>query len=112
MGTMNSMRQWVKVELIVVSQLDHEWQADTVAVLWKQDPALQYLGDWHTHPGGGTTLSSLDIQALRTIATAPDARQPNPLMLVVALHPDRARLRATVLSSDRLKPLRIAVQIG
>jgi integrative and conjugative element protein (TIGR02256 family) len=44
-----------------------------------------YLGDWHTHPG--TTrpyLSAKDRRAAKNIASAIEARAPNPLMLVLA----------------------------
>jgi integrative and conjugative element protein (TIGR02256 family) len=91
---------------------DYAWQAAATAELWTTDQSLEYLGDWHTHPGGTTALSQLDKDALRAIAAAPDANQGNPVMLIVGLHPDCARLGATVLSGGALKPLRVAVQGG
>ena len=57
---------------------DYDWQVAQVAELWTQDELLDYLGDWHTHPAGSTTLSPLDKAALRVIAAAPDAHQTNP----------------------------------
>ena len=67
-----------------------EWQADQVANLWTADPALHYLGDWHTHPGGSTRLSSLDGTTARDIAAYEEARQPSPFMLVLALGRDHS----------------------
>jgi integrative and conjugative element protein (TIGR02256 family) len=43
-----------------------------------------YLGDWHTHPDGGTKLSGLDKRTLRRISRAQDARAAAPIMVIVA----------------------------
>jgi integrative and conjugative element protein (TIGR02256 family) len=48
---------------------------------------LTYLGDWHTHPGGGGGLSELDSKTLLQIARKPAARAPRPLMVVLAPGP-------------------------
>lgn len=86
---------------------DANWQAAQVAVLWAADPTLEYLGDWHTHPGGTTRFSELDHAAARTIASAPMARQSKPFMLVAALQRDiTTRVAAAVLLGGRLRPLR------
>lgn len=87
---------------------DHDWQAAQVAELWTRDESLEYLGDWHTHPGGSTAVSPLDKAALRVIAAAPDANQAAPVMLIVALHPDTTRLGVRVLSRGEFKTLRVA----
>lgn len=39
-----------------------------------------YLGDWHSHPDGSTTLSSKDKLTLRTIARYRPARASAPIM--------------------------------
>ena len=67
---------------------DSAWQAQQVAETWKENHTLEYLGDWHTHPGGSPTLSALDRDALHSIADFPAAQQPRPVMLVLALAPD------------------------
>ena len=46
-----------------------------------------YLGDWHTHPSGGTGLSAMDRRTMRRIANHPAARTPVPLMVVVTDSP-------------------------
>ena len=91
---------------------DHDWQAAQVAELWTRDESLEYLGDWHTHPGGSATLSPLDKDALRVIAAATDARQAIPVRLIVALHPDTTRLGVTALFRGDFKALRVAIQHG
>ena len=64
---------------------DYEYQEDEVARLYAESPRrLDYLGDWHTHPGGGAYLSPRDERALRTIAAYRPARVPRPVMLVLA----------------------------
>ena len=42
-----------------------------------------YLGDWHTHPDGGSYLSAADLATLRRISHSHEARAPNALMLVL-----------------------------
>lgn len=48
---------------------------------------LHYLGDWHTHPGGAAELSKRDRKTLRRIAAEPEARTPQPVMLVLSPGP-------------------------
>lgn len=43
-----------------------------------------YLGDWHSHPDGTTSLSRRDKQTLATIAAAPESQMSSPLMAVIA----------------------------
>lgn len=45
---------------------------------------IAYLGDWHTHPVGGAYLSRTDVRTLRSIARHDEARQANPVMVVLA----------------------------
>ena len=90
---------------------DAAWQTDRVAALWKERPALEYLGDWHTHPRGRPTLSRLDREALHTIAGFPAARQPFPIMFILALAPDGgAKGSAVQLVGRRFIALRSILQ--
>lgn len=90
---------------------DNDWQVEQVAAAWHRDPTLDYLGDWHTHPNGTTHLSGLDTETAQAIAAAPLARQPEPVMLVLALGADlstraaAARLRG----HERLIPVSLHV---
>lgn len=64
---------------------DHLFQEQEIARLYSASGRLStYIGDWHTHPGGPGSLSSRDRMALRRIATAPAARAPSPVMIVLA----------------------------
>lgn len=47
-----------------------------------------YLGDWHTHPGGGSLLSDRDRATLRSVALDTDARASRPLMAILDRRPD------------------------
>lgn len=87
------------------------WQAEQVALAWQRDSSIEYLGDWHTHPGGAARFSPLDIETAQTIADAPDARQPNPVMLVIALRSNvTTKVAAAQLHDKRLTPLRIRLR--
>lgn len=92
---------------------DHEWQAHEVARIWDTDPRVQYLGDWHTHPGGKPKPSPLDRSALRHIASDPGAQQPTPIMLIAALSQQGTCTPAAVkLHPDqRIRKLAIRVAI-
>lgn len=43
-----------------------------------------YLGDWHTHPDGTTSLSRRDKETLASIAATPESQIRSPLMAVMA----------------------------
>jgi integrative and conjugative element protein (TIGR02256 family) len=88
---------------------DHEWQAERVAELWIRDPSLEYLGDWHTHPGGSATPSKLDKSALEVIAGSADAQQPRPVMVILGLSAALAAVTATRLSRSKFANLRVCV---
>lgn len=89
---------------------DGDWQASQVAEAWSVDGSIEYLGDWHTHPGGTTRFSDLDRRAAVTISEAPAARQPRPVMLVLALGRNgRANLAAAYLVGGRLRAAKVIV---
>ena len=63
---------------------DHDYQVHQVSTIYHASRRrFTYLGDWHSHPGGGPHLSSLDRVALGVISTSPFARCCAPLMLLV-----------------------------
>lgn len=73
---------------------DHTYQDREVARGYENSGRLwTYLGDWHSHPGGTTRLSTTDRRTLRRIARAPEARVTQPLMLIVAGKPHAWRIR-------------------
>lgn len=63
---------------------DAVWQAERIAELYAESGRrLSYLGDWHSHPKGTPAASQRDRATLRHIAAYPDARCPDPLMLIL-----------------------------
>lgn len=64
---------------------DHEFQVREIARLYHESGRrLQYLGDWHSHPGGSGELSAQDRATFQTIARCKEARAPQPVMLILA----------------------------
>jgi integrative and conjugative element protein (TIGR02256 family) len=63
---------------------DSEWQAARIADLYEQaGRRMEYLGDWHTHPGGRPRPSRRDERTLRHIARTAEARCPDPVMVIL-----------------------------
>ncbi|MDI2020029.1 Mov34/MPN/PAD-1 family protein [Paenarthrobacter nicotinovorans] len=63
---------------------DHDWQTEQIDRLYTDSGRrLAYLGDWHTHPKGSPIPSPQDLITLHTIAAHPQARCPQPLMLIL-----------------------------
>jgi integrative and conjugative element protein (TIGR02256 family) len=63
---------------------DHEYQAREIALAYERSGRRwAYLGDWHTHPNGQAVLSRTDRRTLRRIARTPEARAPQPTMLLL-----------------------------
>jgi integrative and conjugative element protein (TIGR02256 family) len=84
---------------------DHDYQIHEIDRLYRDSGRLlEYLGDWHTHPGGLAELSTSDLAAIRAIATEKEARVPRPVMLVLAPGPDWAlhAWRGTMTGRTRL----------
>jgi integrative and conjugative element protein (TIGR02256 family) len=93
---------------------DDDWQTAELAQRYAASGRCHtYLGDWHTHPGGGSTLSRQDRRTLKGIAHHADSRAPRPLLAILAPAPDgditiwryagRGR-RPTRLLVERLEP--------
>lgn len=60
---------------------DHKWQMHHLNQIFADSSGdIDYLGDWHSHPGGRAHMSSLDHQTLRRISR----HVPQPLMAIVA----------------------------
>jgi integrative and conjugative element protein (TIGR02256 family) len=68
---------------------DYQFQEKEVAAVYEASGRRHsYLGDWHTHPRGSDSLSSMDRAALKQIGRSQAARCPNPLMLLVVGGPE------------------------
>src|SRR5215216_4309373 len=60
---------------------DHPWQIAEIHRAFRDSNGdVDYLGDWHSHPGGITAMSELDSATLWRITR----RVKEPLMLIVA----------------------------
>ena len=69
---------------------DHEYQTGEISRRYfESDRRLQYLGDWHSHPGGGDSLSALDRRCLKMISKCPEARVDEPIMMILSGIPKR-----------------------
>jgi integrative and conjugative element protein (TIGR02256 family) len=63
---------------------DVRYQERAIADRYRQSRRhITYLGDWHSHPGGGSRLSFLDRRTLRRIRDHEEARAPRPVMAIV-----------------------------
>lgn len=63
---------------------DPGWQEARIAELYERSGRLlEYLGDWHTHPGGTPHPSRRDERTLRHIASSSEARCPEPVMVIM-----------------------------
>jgi integrative and conjugative element protein (TIGR02256 family) len=61
---------------------DHAWQCREIDRVFDETRGIcTYLGDWHTHPAGGSQMSSLDRKTLAGIAASFDGAL-RPIMVV------------------------------
>lgn len=69
----------VHAENAFVPDYEHQ-DAEIAKVYAASDRHHTYLGDWHTHPGGGAALSPRDKRTLRIISPHLPARVHTPIM--------------------------------
>jgi integrative and conjugative element protein (TIGR02256 family) len=86
---------------------DGRWQRRELAEAYERSGrVLRYVGDWHSHPGGGSTPSARDLRTAKKIARKRSARAPAPLTLILAGSSEREwRPRAHRLIEGRLAPV-------
>jgi integrative and conjugative element protein (TIGR02256 family) len=88
---------------------DTAFHAAEIARTFSASGGVQtYLGDWHTHPTGGSYLSQQDTVTLRTIAESAEACLPYPLMCVVGLSDRRADVSVWQYVRRRLRGAKLA----
>lgn len=67
---------------------DHEFDESRIASLYTESGSLlQYLGDWHSHPGCPGYLSQSDYATLYRICSYRQARAPRSLMIILGFGP-------------------------
>lgn len=88
---------------------DHQFHVREIERIYAESNGRDvYLGDWHSHPDGPSTLSSLDKRTLRSIAKAPEAQCPRPVMLLLAEDEISWSLHAFTLDAPRwLRPRKV-----
>lgn len=60
---------------------DHAWQVAQIDEAFRKTAGdLDYLGDWHSHPGGFAVMSPEDRSTLKRISR----RVPHPIMVIAA----------------------------
>ncbi|KAA6330613.1 hypothetical protein EZS27_020696 [termite gut metagenome] len=47
-----------------------------------------YIGEWHSHPNGGTMYSQTDLHAMIKIAEEETVRIKNPILLILSVNPN------------------------
>jgi integrative and conjugative element protein (TIGR02256 family) len=83
---------------------DGTWQEAEVARIYEASGRrATYLGDWHSHPDGIARPSRKDERTARCIADTPEARIPNPLMLIAASDKESWRIAAYRFDGSRLQ---------
>jgi [CysO sulfur-carrier protein]-S-L-cysteine hydrolase len=63
--------------------------------------AIEYLGEWHSHPGGSNRFSGHDLTTMKAIASDDGVKMENPLLLIIA-HPPKKTEFALYLFRDKM----------
>lgn len=83
---------------------DYSFQEREIERLYNESGRIHtYLGDWHSHPDGPAELSGTDRRTLKNIASFPQARAKNPIMILLSGRPDQWRTTAWQLSKWGLR---------
>lgn len=86
---------------------DYEFHEAEIARLYTEySGMLDYLGDWHSHPGSDGTMSISDRKTLFRIGRSRQARAPRPLMLIMAFGPKWSPVAWTATRSPGWSPCR------
>jgi integrative and conjugative element protein (TIGR02256 family) len=87
---------------------DTGWQRREIARVYEASGrTVSYLGDWHSHPGGGETPSRRDQRTARRIARARSARVKRPVMLILSGAGERWRAVPYDYLDGRLERMRL-----
>jgi integrative and conjugative element protein (TIGR02256 family) len=90
---------------------DPSWHSERIAQRYESSGRIiTYLGDWHSHPTSMPVPSPLDLRTARRIARTPDARAPEPMMVIVGRSsPDTWMLVALRYRRRRLRQMQLVV---
>jgi integrative and conjugative element protein (TIGR02256 family) len=59
---------------------------------YNHNPSLVYIGEWHTHPNVDPVPSCTDYNAMREIVAASSVCIDNPVMIIIGLTENSAKL--------------------
>jgi integrative and conjugative element protein (TIGR02256 family) len=89
---------------------DARWQREQISrAYFGSGRRARYLGDWHSHPGGGQTPSSRDERTAKRIARHRGAQAPQPLFVILAGAEDDWQLAMYRYVEKRLRRVRCEV---
>lgn len=92
---------------------DAAWQDTEISATYERSGRIAgYLGDWHSHPRGGSTPSSLDRSTARAIARCEEARAPHPLILILSGGPEKWNVTAYRRARRRLRGAELVLTEG
>jgi len=81
---------------------DHAYQQATINRIFEETSGgSDYLGDWHTHPSGGCSMSWLDHRTLQRIGTTSGINISFPVMMIVCDGREKWGVSAWKYSSSR-----------
>lgn len=90
---------------------DDGWQTEELARRYAASGRCHtYLGDWHTHPGGGPKPSWRDRRTLSDIAQHAESRAPRPLFAILAPAPD-GDIAMWCYAGRGRRPTRLALEV-
>lgn len=76
---------------------------EELAALYRQEPKLFYIGEWHTHPDGPAEPSGRDKATMAQLVKNEKVFINNPILLIVALTKSSYRAGLYVQYNDRLQ---------
>lgn len=65
---------------------------DALMRLFKQQPSLIYIGEWHTHPDNPPIPSITDLLAMKQIIAHEKVNISNPILLIVGISNNKFEL--------------------
>lgn len=91
--------------------LDHRYAQGCIdAVATMTDDRLRYTGEWHTHPSGDLTPSSMDRDSLHKLATSAEAGIDAPVIVIASLDREGGfETRAFILCGNTIHEIQIKV---
>lgn len=82
---------------------DYNFQEKKIkSIYFKSKRYHTYLGDWHTHPDGSSSLSNTDIKVLKNISEYAPARMPFPIMILLSGNKNKWKIKTWQLRDRKI----------